>query len=108
MVQKFYADKNGKYLGSYDGPAGPDNPHEGETETDSSPNSPTDVWDSSMWITAAIDPEVQLSKDLKLIDLSDDIENIMDAMLVYSIPMFDSIAKDTLDKYRMKKTIRNQ
>lgn len=108
MTQKFYADINGKYLGSYDGPPGPDNPHDGETETDSPPNRSTDVLKDSVWITSTINPQIQLEMDLKEIGLSDDIENIMDAMLLFDQAMFDVIGEETLDKYRMKKTLKNQ
>ena len=40
--------------------------------------------------------------------LSDDIENVMEAMLMSDSTMFDAISEETLDKYRMKKTLRNQ
>lgn len=55
-----------------------------------------------------VDPELQLRRDLKTIGLSDDMENIMDAMLLFDQAMFDAISEETLDKYRMKKTLKNQ
>lgn len=56
-----------------------------------------------------VDEEMgQLKKDLDYIGLSDDIENIMDAILIFDQPMFDAISEETLDKYRMKKTLKNQ
>ncbi len=55
-----------------------------------------------------VDPETQLKRDLKAVSLSDDMENIMDAMLLFDTAMFDAISEETLDKYRMKKTLKNK
>lgn len=60
------------------------------------------------YIASTIDPKVQSKRDLKSIGLSDDMENIMDSMQMVDSMMFDAIAEETLDKYRMKKTLRNQ
>lgn len=48
MVQKFYVNINGDYLGSYDGPD-IDNPHAGETEVAPPPPDGRDKWNGTSW-----------------------------------------------------------
>ena len=57
------------------------------------------------YIAPVVSPEIKLKKDLDTIGLSDDLENIIDAMDEESR---NRISSDTLDKYRMKKTLKNQ
>lgn len=53
-------------------------------------------------------PQEKIKKEIEDIGLSDDVENIMDAMLIYDILMFESISEETLNKYLMKKTLKNK
>lgn len=55
-----------------------------------------------------VSPAKQRKKDLKEIGLSDDIENIIDAILMSDILMFDMIGVETREKYAAKKTLKNK
>lgn len=47
-MQKFYVDKDGKYIGSYDGA----NPPEGAIEVETAPKDSKDVWSGREWLLA--------------------------------------------------------
>ncbi len=94
---KFYVDQDGNYLGGYDGSPAPD----GSIEILSPPNNAKQKWDGSKWLDLVLSWEDQMNN----IDISDDLENIIDAL---DPPTKARIVSETMDKYSAKKLLRSQ
>lgn len=58
MVQKFYVDTNGKYLGSYDGPA-KDNPYSGKIKVSAPSGHGRDNWNGASWDAVEKIPDIE-------------------------------------------------
>lgn len=62
MVQKFYVDTNGRYLGSYDGLA-KDNPYSGKTKVSVPPKHGRDNWNGASWDVVEKIPDIEVIRN---------------------------------------------